>query len=117
MQCCKGAKLQHLIVAEYYTYLFTADFIPILSYFIAVLIVCYISTVEYMLHMQCCNVTRIIECLNAALNKCLFSAALHAVCFKYNCIIHRGVSFWNSSLVESRGVTLQKCPPPLKPQK
>ena len=29
-----------------------------LSYFIAVLIVFYISTVEYMLHMQCCNVTK-----------------------------------------------------------
>ena len=29
-----------------------------LSYFIAVLIVCYISTVEYMLHMQCRNVTK-----------------------------------------------------------
>ena len=36
----------------------TADFILMLSYFIAVLIVCYISTVEYLLHMQCCNVTK-----------------------------------------------------------
>ena len=58
MQCCKVAKLQHLIVAEYNTCLFSADVIPMLSYFIAVLIVCYISTVEYMLHMQCCNVTK-----------------------------------------------------------
>ena len=57
MQCCQVAKLQHLIVAEYNTCLFSADFIPMLSYFIAVLIVCYISTVEYMLHVQCCNVT------------------------------------------------------------
>ena len=58
MQCCKVAKLQHLIVAEYNTCLFSADCIPMLSYFIAVLIVCYISSVEYMLHMQCCNVTK-----------------------------------------------------------
>ena len=58
MQCCKVAKLQHLTVAGNYTCLFSADFIPTLSYFIAVLIVCYISTVEYMLHMQCCNVTK-----------------------------------------------------------
>ena len=58
MQCCKIAKLQHLTVAKYYTCLFSADFVPMLSYFIAVLIVCYISTVEYMLHMQCCNATK-----------------------------------------------------------
>ena len=57
MQCCKLAKLQHLTVAEYNTCLFSADFIPMLSYFMAVFIVCCISTVEYMLHMQCCNVT------------------------------------------------------------
>ena len=58
MQCYKVAKLQHLIVAEYNTCLFSAEFIPMLSYFIAVLIVCYISTVVYMLHMQCGNVTK-----------------------------------------------------------
>ena len=58
MQWCKVAKVQHLTVAEYNTCLFSADCIPILNYFIAVLIVCYISTVEYMLHMQCCNVTK-----------------------------------------------------------
>ena len=58
MQCCKLAKWQHLTVAEYYTCLFSADFIPMLSYFIAVLIVCYKSPVEYMLLMQCCNVTK-----------------------------------------------------------
>ena len=58
MQCCKVAKVQHLTVAEYNTYIFSTDFIPMLSYFMAVLIVCCISTVEYMLHMQCCNVTK-----------------------------------------------------------
>ena len=58
MQCCKVAKLQHPTGAEYNICLFSADFIPMLSYFMAVLIVCYISTVEYMLHMQCCNVTK-----------------------------------------------------------
>ena len=58
MQCCKVAKLQHLIVAGYNTCLCSDDFIPMLSYFIAVLIVCYISTAEYMLHMQCYNVTK-----------------------------------------------------------
>ena len=52
------AKLQHLTVAKYYMCLFSADFIPMLGYFIAVLIVCYISTVEYRLQMQCCNVTK-----------------------------------------------------------
>ena len=59
MQCCKVAKVQHLTVAEYNTCLFSADFIPMFSYFMAVLfIVCYISTVEYMLHIQCCHVTK-----------------------------------------------------------
>ena len=58
MQCGKVAKLQHLTVAEYNTCLFSADFIPMLSYFIVVHIVSYISTVEYMLYMQCCNVTK-----------------------------------------------------------
>ena len=58
MQCCKVAKLQHLPVAEYNICLFLMDFIPMLSYFMAMLIACYISTVEYMLHMQCCNVTK-----------------------------------------------------------
>ena len=58
MQCCKVVKLQHLTGDEYSICLFSADFITMLSYFMAVLIVCYISTVEYMLHMQCCNVTK-----------------------------------------------------------
>ena len=52
MLCCKVAKSQHLTVAEYYTCLYLADLIPMLSYFIALLIMCYISTFEYMLHMQ-----------------------------------------------------------------
>ena len=33
--------------------------------------------------------------------KGLFSAALHALCFKYNCIINTGMAFWNSLVVES----------------
>ena len=38
IQFYKVALLQHLIVAEYYTYSFPADFIPIPSYYISVLI-------------------------------------------------------------------------------
>ena len=54
MQGYKVSKLQHLIVAEYYISSSSADLIPMLSYFIAVTLICYISTVEYILHMQCC---------------------------------------------------------------
>ena len=32
------------------------------------------------------------EWLNTALNKRLFSAALHAICFKYNCMIKIGIT-------------------------
>ena len=53
MQCYKVALLQHLTVAEYYTYSFPADFIPIPSYYISVLIFCYIPSAEYLTHMQC----------------------------------------------------------------
>ena len=47
MQCCEVVKVQHLAVAEYNTCPFSADFITMLNYFIVVLIICYISTVEY----------------------------------------------------------------------
>ena len=46
MQCCMLAQLQHLILAEYYTCSFSTDFIPLLSYFVAVLITCYILSAE-----------------------------------------------------------------------
>ena len=58
MQWYKVAKLQHLIVAEFYTSSFPADFIAILSYYISVLIICYIASAKYMLHMQCCWVSK-----------------------------------------------------------
>ena len=54
MQCYKVANLQHPTVAEYYTSSFSADFITIISYYIAVLIICYIPSAKYLLHMQCC---------------------------------------------------------------
>ena len=54
MHCYKCANLQHLIVAKYYTSSFPADFIAINSYYIAVLIICYIPSAKYLLHMQCC---------------------------------------------------------------
>ena len=42
-----------------------------------------------------------IQWLDAALNKRLFSAALHAVCFKYSYKVKKGMAFCNSSMVES----------------
>ena len=59
MQCYKVAKLQDLIVAEYYTYSFSADFIPIPSYYISVLMICYIPSAEYFTHMQCSQVAKL----------------------------------------------------------
>ena len=59
MQCYKVANLQHLIVAEYYTSSFPIGFIAILSYYIDVLIMCYIPSATYLLHMQCCWVSKI----------------------------------------------------------
>ena len=56
MQCYKVANLQQLIVAEYHTSSFPTDFIAILSYYIAVLIICFISSDEYLL--QCCWVSK-----------------------------------------------------------
>ena len=58
MQCYKVANLQHLIVAEYHTSSFPTDFKAILSYYIAVLIICYIPSDEYLVHMQCCWVSK-----------------------------------------------------------
>ena len=83
MHCYKVAKLQHLIVAEYYTYSFSADFMPIITYYIAVHIICYIPSVEYLLYMQL-N----IEWFNAALNTTLSSAALIDNCFINNYMIN-----------------------------
>ena len=44
-----------------------------------------------------------IQWFDAALDKRLglFSAALHAVCFKYSCIVMTGMAFCNSCVVES----------------
>ena len=58
VQCYNVANLQHLIVDEYYTSSFSADVIAMLSYYIAVLIVCYIPSAKYLLHMQCCWVSK-----------------------------------------------------------
>ena len=58
MQCYKVTTTQHLTVAEYYTCIFLADSTPMVRYLIAVLVICYIASVEYMLHMQCCKVAK-----------------------------------------------------------
>ena len=50
-----------------------------------------------------------IKWINAALNKCLISAALHAVCFKYSCIVIPVLEFLNSSVVECL-LSMQKGP-------
>ena len=42
-----------------------------------------------------------IKWFDTALNKCLISAALHGVCFKYSCIVKTGIVFCNSSVVKS----------------
>ena len=41
-----------------------------------------------------------IQWFDAALNKRLFRGALHDVCFKYSCIVKKGMTFCNSSVVE-----------------
>ena len=56
---CSAIKLQHLIVAEYYTSSFPADFIGILTYYVAVLNICYVSSAKYLLHMQCCWISKL----------------------------------------------------------
>ena len=58
MQCCKVAKLQHLTGTEYCTCAFSADCAPMVRYLIAVLVICSIASVQYMLHMQCCKVAK-----------------------------------------------------------
>ena len=42
-----------------------------------------------------------IQWFDKSLNKRLFSAALHVVCFKYSCIVKTGIAFCVSSVVES----------------
>ena len=42
MQCYKAAKLQHQAASVYQCYLFSADLIPMVSYFVAAFIICYI---------------------------------------------------------------------------
>ena len=42
-----------------------------------------------------------IQWFDTVLNKGLFSAALHVVCFKYSCIFKTCIAFCNSSVVES----------------
>ena len=39
-----------------------------------------------------------IQWFDTALNKRLFSAALHVVCFKYSCIVKTGMAFCDSSV-------------------
>ena len=41
-----------------------------------------------------------IQWYDAALNKRLFSAALHDVCFKYSCIVKKCMTFCDSLVVE-----------------
>ena len=50
--------LQHLTAAEYCTCTFSADCTPIVRYLLAVVVICYIASVENMLHMQCCKVAK-----------------------------------------------------------
>ena len=52
MQCYIAAILQHLTAAENCSYGYSTYFIPMVSYFIAMLVICYIASVECMLHMQ-----------------------------------------------------------------
>ena len=56
MQCYIAAILQHLTATEICSYAFSTYLIPMVSYFIAVLIICYIASVECMLHVHCCKV-------------------------------------------------------------
>ena len=73
VQCYKVANLQHLIVAEYYTSSFPANFIALVLAVVIVLL-----------------------WFNAALNIYLSSAALHAICFRYNGMINIGTTVLNS---------------------
>ena len=74
MQCYKVTS-QHLTVAEYYTCTFSADCTPMVRNLIAVLVICYMASVEYMLHMQCCMVAKmqplITLCMLSSINTCL----------------------------------------------
>ena len=66
------------------------------NYLIAltVLIISSMASAEYMMHMQCCKVVQMQHLIVAeyavalSLNKRSFNAALHAICFKYNCMIN-----------------------------
>ena len=55
-----------------------------------------------------------IQCINAALNKRLFSAAFQVVYFKYSCIVITGMAFLNSSVVECL-LSMQKVPKRFNP--
>ena len=48
-----------------------------------------------------------IQWFDAALNIRLFSAALHDVCFKYSCIVKKGMTCCNSLMIEFQ-VSVQK---------
>ena len=52
-QSNKVTKMQHLTVVGYCSNSFAAAFLPMVSYFRAVLIICGILSVEYLLLMQC----------------------------------------------------------------
>ena len=56
VQYYKVAKLQDLIVAEFYTFSFSAGFIPFASYFIKVVFMCYVSRAEYI----CCKINAVV---------------------------------------------------------
>ena len=48
--------MQYLIAAEYCSCCFLAGSAPLLSHFLVLLIICCITSVEYLLHMQCYKV-------------------------------------------------------------
>ena len=50
-----------------------------------------------------------IKLFNAALNTCLFSAALQAICFKYKDTVNYGITILNRSVVECL-LSMQKVP-------
>ena len=50
-----------------------------------------------------------IQWFNVALNKCLISAALQAICFKYKGMVNYGITILNSSVVECL-LSMQKVP-------
>ena len=56
---CKATELQHLRAVGYCNYHFADDFIPMLSYFRAVLIICCTGSAEYLLS---CSAAKLLNC-------------------------------------------------------